>query len=233
MNYCDFNLENFSKLIYEDLPIAFNHKENLLYLKLYRDGNLKAKDDLILHNLRLVKKTIFKFFPYVNLNSEIEDMFSIGVIELYEAIEKYDFNRKAHFSSFAIICIRNGIINYLNQNKKFYLFKSLQENIITYDNGVTLTREELLEDSNNVIELAFKKLLVEEILDLFYVLTEQEQNVIKLYIGLDAEPLTYKEIGKIFNFSIARAQFIYKSAILKLYKAYNRSKILKRKKSQE
>ena len=58
-------------------------EEERYYLKMYRDGDEKAKEKLIEHNLRLVVYIAKKFD---NTGVGVEDLISIGTIGLIKAI---------------------------------------------------------------------------------------------------------------------------------------------------
>jgi len=59
-------------------------------LDLYKDGNEVAKNVLIERNLRLVAHIVKK---YSNLNSDMDDLISIGTIGLIKGITSFDPNK--------------------------------------------------------------------------------------------------------------------------------------------
>ena len=56
-----------------------------------KQGDSEAKDKLVLHNLKSVSWAVNSQFK--NINHDKEDLFSIGVIGLMKAVEKFDYKK--------------------------------------------------------------------------------------------------------------------------------------------
>ena len=65
-------------------------EEERYYLKMYRDGDEKAKEKLIEHNLRLVAHIVKK---YNSPDRDLDDLISIGTIGLIKAVNTFDLNK--------------------------------------------------------------------------------------------------------------------------------------------
>lgn len=63
------------------------------------------KEKLILHNLRLVMWVAQKY--HTPGKTELDDLFQTGVLGLMDAIDKYDPNKGAKFSTVAVWYIQN------------------------------------------------------------------------------------------------------------------------------
>ncbi len=69
-------------------------------------GDSNARDKLIRHNLRLVAHIAKKYYA---APGDQEDLISIGTIGLIKAVDTFDHDRKARFSTYASKCIENAI----------------------------------------------------------------------------------------------------------------------------
>ena len=68
----------------------------------------QAKEELILHNMRLVAHVAKK---YQNSEDDMEDLISIGTIGLIKAVSTFDFNYGNRFATYAIRCIENAMVS--------------------------------------------------------------------------------------------------------------------------
>ena len=73
-----------------------------------KTGDQAAKEELILHNMRLVAHVAKK---YQASEEEMEDLISIGTIGLLKAVGTFDFNYGNRFATYAIRCIENAILS--------------------------------------------------------------------------------------------------------------------------
>ena len=112
-------------------------KECLLKLK---QGDQKAKEELILHNMRLVAHVAKK---YQNDEDEVEDLISIGTIGLLKAVSTFDYNFGNRFATYAIRCIENELLMHFRKNKKIKMEVSLFEPIGTDKEGKQIHRMEV------------------------------------------------------------------------------------------
>ncbi len=74
-----------------------------------RRGNRQAQDELIRANMGLVQKIAWRF----GQGPESEDVFQSGCIGLWKAVERYDPNYGAKFSTYAVSLIVGEIRRYL------------------------------------------------------------------------------------------------------------------------
>lgn len=72
-------------------------KERLL--KLVKQGDKKAREELIAGNLRLVLSVIQRF---INRGENPDDLFQIGCIGLIKSIDNFDINQGVKFSTYAV-----------------------------------------------------------------------------------------------------------------------------------
>ena len=77
-----------------------------------KEGDLKAKHQLIEHNLRLVVY-ISKRFENTGIN--LEDLISIGTIGLIKAVNTFNSRKNIKLATYASRCIENEILMYLRK----------------------------------------------------------------------------------------------------------------------
>ena len=94
----------------QTLPPPLNAEEEQMLLN---RGDKKAKDILIVHNLRLVVY-IARKFDATSIN--IEDLISIGTIGLIKAVNTFCADRNIKLATYASRCIENEILMYLRKN---------------------------------------------------------------------------------------------------------------------
>ena len=188
-------------------------KECLLKLK---EGDQKAKEELILHNMRLVAHVAKK---YQNDEDEIEDLISIGTIGLLKAVSTFDYNYGNRFATYAIRCIENELLMHFRKNKKIKLEVSLYEPIGTDKEGKQIhLMEVLLIDEVDVAkqmevrrDIELVKRYIDEVLD------EREIFIIKKRYGLFGErEMTQREIADCMGISRSYVSRIEKKALDKL-----------------
>ena len=71
-------------------PKPLSAKEEEEYLLRCKQGDIKARNKLVEHNLRLVAHIIKKYYA---LQSDHDDLVSIGTIGLIKAINTFDINK--------------------------------------------------------------------------------------------------------------------------------------------
>ena len=85
-------------------PLSANEeKECLIKMK---NGDKRAKQKLIEHNLRLVAHIIKKYYSNY---CEQDDLISIGTIGLIKGINSFDSEKGARLATYAARCIENAI----------------------------------------------------------------------------------------------------------------------------
>ncbi len=87
---------------------------NLELWKRYKDHNdLKAKEELIVSYVQLVKNIAGRLYNSYNANVEYDDLVGYGVIGLLDAVEKFDYKLGNKFETYANIRIRGSIVDQL------------------------------------------------------------------------------------------------------------------------
>ncbi len=188
-------------------------KECLTKLK---QGDEKAKEELILHNMRLVAHVAKK---YQNDEDELEDLISIGTIGLLKAVSTFDYNFGNRFATYAIRCIENELLMHFRKAKKIKMEVSLYEPVGTDKEGKQIhLMEVLLVDELDVesqIEIRRDIELIKKYLD--KILSPKEALIIRKRYGLDGEQeQTQREIAQDMGISRSYVSRIEKKALEKL-----------------
>ena len=89
-------------------PRPLSAQKEREYLEKFKtEGDMKARDMLIEHNLRLVAHIVKKYYSG---NQEQDDLISIGTIGLIKAVNTFDYTKGTRLATYAARCIENAII---------------------------------------------------------------------------------------------------------------------------
>ena len=94
---------------------VLSEKEKMALLRRVKDGDMKARDELIRGNLRLVLSVIQRF---TNRGENPDDLFQVGCIGLIKAIDHFDINQGVRFSTYGVPMIIGEIRRYLRDNNR-------------------------------------------------------------------------------------------------------------------
>ena len=109
------------------LPILKESQKEAL-LKEVKNGNNRARDELINGNLRLVLSVIQRF---AGRGENPDDLFQVGCIGLIKSIDNFDITQNVRFSTYAVPMV----IECRNPRKDFESYD--QKNRITRGNFAT------------------------------------------------------------------------------------------------
>ena len=199
-------------------PDPLTREEEEYYLKLYMEGDEKARNVLVERNLRLVAHIVKK---YNNTGKDIDDLISIGTIGLIKAITTFDMNKGTRLATYAARCIENEILMTIRSDKKFKAEVSLQEPIGVDKEGNEISLFDILgTDVDDVIDEVHLKLQINRLYNAVdEVLKDREKTIIELRYGLaDGACKTQREIAKLLGISRSYVSRIEKRAIDKLYR---------------
>ncbi len=105
------------------LPVLKESQKDEL-LKRVREGDMSARDELIMGNLRLVLSVIQRF---TNRKENMDDLFQIGCIGLIKAIDNFDPSHGVRFSTYAVPMIIGEIRRYLRDNNPVRVSRSIKD----------------------------------------------------------------------------------------------------------
>lgn len=185
-------------------------------LKKMKKGDLEAKNELTLRNMRLVAHVAKK---YQNSEEDMEDLISIGTIGLIKAISTYKQDHGSRLATYAARCIDNELLMYFRSKKKVSREVSLYEPIGTDKEGNQINLLDVMESEEpDVVEKMEKERQIEKVLKLVpSVLNERELFIIVKRYGLfGGIPMTQREISANIGISRSYVSRIEKKALEKL-----------------
>lgn len=196
-------------------PKPLSVEEESYYMKKSQEGDLEAREILILRNLRLVAHVVKK---YQCSEYEQEELISIGTIGLIKAIATVNAD-KGRLSTYAARCIENELLMYFRSRKKLTKEVSYYEPIGTDKEGNEISLLDVIESQEpEAFELLNMKEDMEKLYELIpNVLTEREREVMVLRYGLyGGEEHTQREVAEKLGISRSYISRIEKTAIEKL-----------------
>ena len=198
-------------------PKPLSAKEEKLCFDQMAAGDLKARDKLIEHNLRLVAHIIKKYYSATN---DQEDLISIGTVGLIKAVGTFDYSKGTRFATYASRCIENEILMHFRNLKKTSGEVYINDPIDMDKEGNTLTMMDIVADDENIIDSIDLKLRSEQLhKHIEGALDEREQTIIKLRYGLSGRrPMTQREVASKLHISRSYVSRIEKKALLILRK---------------
>ena len=207
-------------------PKPLSEKQEREYLRRMHEGDAAARNRLVEHNLRLVAHIIKKYY---GVQTEQDDLVSIGTIGLIKAIDTFKPDKNIRLSSYASRCIENEILMHFRSSKKTAQDVSLNETIDTDKDGNPLTLMDIMAVDDNILDELDKKLNSRKLGQFIREeLTERERKIIIMRYGLGAgEPMTQKEVAKVMNISRSYVSRIETKALKKLKKRYDTSSNLR------
>ena len=194
-------------------PLEKNIEEDLV--KRSNNGDLKARNKLIEHNLRLV---VFLAKKYDNTMYDLEDLVSIGTIGLIKGIKTYKLDKNIKLATYASRCIDNEILMFLRKNKKRQSEVSFEDSINLDSEGNELHIEDVFGTEDDIVHKSIEgnedKILLENEVKK---LSERDKEIIELRYGLfGKKELTQKELADKLNISQSYISRIEKKVIKKL-----------------
>jgi len=201
-------------------PKPLSEEKEKEYLLKSKNGDIKARNILVEHNLRLVAHIIKKYYA---VNVDQDDLVSIGTIGLIKAINTFDIDKNIKLSSYASRCIENEILMHFRNLKKSSQNVSLEDAVDIDKDGNTLKLMDLLSIDDDFADNLDKKLNLQKINKyLTETLTKRELQIINLRYGLNgSKPLTQREVSSIMDISRSYVSRIEKKALEKLKARYD------------
>ena len=178
----------------DQLPPPLSKQEEQKAFELLEKDEKKARELLIIHNLRLVVY-IAKKFETTGIG--IEDLVSIGTIGLIKAVKTFCPDKNIKLATYASRCIENEILMFLRKASQYKNEISIDEPLnIDWDGNELLLSDVLGTDDdivNKGIEMeAEKQVLRQEINKL----DEREKMIMEMRFGLvSGKEMTQKQVA--------------------------------------
>lgn len=193
-------------------------------LRQCRNGNTKAKNELLEANLKFVFDIARH---YTGRGVSISDLISEGNMGLLRAIDKFDESKDVKFISYAVWWIRQAMMEAIKKKKMLTMVeidptqsndRFIERNVSDEedervgglsDTSFSNEKEEYRNELNGIQKDVVGKILK--------VLSKREKEIVENYYGLsDNDELTLYEIGKKYNLTSERVRQIKKQALKKL-----------------
>lgn len=206
-------------------PEQLSKEEEEEYIKKLFDGDIEAKQKLIVHNLRLVAHIAKK---YNNTPIDNEDIVSIGTIGLIKAVESFNSTKGTKIGTYAAKCIENEILMALRAEQKHKNNIFLQDSILSDGEGGNISFLDIVQTNETQCQDICEKMVNEkreskltQVMD--KVLTKREKDIIIMRYGINnMEKKTQIQVAKLLNISRSYVSRIEKKAIGKLAKEFNK-----------
>lgn len=194
-------------------PLSFEQEQALS--EQLSNGDEKAREKLIVHNLRLVVYIAKKF---ENSGVNIEDLISIGTIGLIKAVNTFSPEKNIKLATYASRCIENEILMHLRKIASQRMEVSLDEPLNTDWDGNELMLADVLgsdgDEINREIEDEDEKRILLQVID---TLPPREKTIIDMRFGLgEKEELTQKEVADKLGISQSYISRLEKRIIKKI-----------------
>ena len=180
-------------------------------------GNERAKQRLIEHNLRLV---VFIARRFESTGVNLEDLISIGTIGLIKAVNTYRRDKNIKLATYSSRCIENEILMHIRKISNQKTEVSLDEPInMDYDGNELLLADILGTDEDMIlrpledeVDLCILRQAVRE-------LPDREREIIHMRFGLGGrKELTQKEVAEKMGISQSYISRLEKRIMLRLRK---------------
>lgn len=199
----------------DNLPAPLSREQEAAVFLRLEEGDPKAKETLITHNLRLVVYIARKF---ESTGIGIEDLISIGTIGLIKAVNTFCPARNIKLATYASRCIENEILMHLRkiQNQKTEI--SIDEPLnVDWDGNELLLSDILGTEGDTVNRRLEQEAECNSLRALVNNLGEREQRIMRLRFGLDGgRERTQKEVADIIGISQSYISRLEKKIIRQL-----------------
>lgn len=179
-------------------PLEEDRESELLLL--CKEGDMEARDTLIVHNLRLVVY-IAKKFESTKIN--IEDLISIGSMGLIKAVQTFKMEKNIKLATYASRCIENEILMYLRKSLKTRQEVSLDEVLNVDSEGNEMVLADILGSiDEETIDVMTKEEEQKHLYDALFALSDREREIIEMRYGLfEREVMTQREVAELLGIS--------------------------------
>lgn len=182
------------------LPEPLSKEEEEALLTRLQSGESAVREELIVHNLRLVVYIAKKF---ETSGVFVEDLISIGTIGLIKAVNTFRPEKNIKLATYASRCIENEILMYLRKTSTHKADVSIDEPLnVDWDGNELLLSDILGSEPDSIHEnLEYddeKKLLLKCV----RTLPSRERMIMNMRFGLEGEnEHTQKEVADLLGIS--------------------------------
>jgi RNA polymerase sporulation-specific sigma factor len=204
----------------QSYPPPLSQREEEILFAEKEKGSAKARERLILHNLRLVSHLVRKYYSSAKNQ---EDLVSIGTVGLIKAVDSFKASAGAKFATYAAKCIQNEILMHFRSQKKLALEVSLNDVIDVDRDGNPLTYLDVVSSDESLESDVAKKCTSDKAMRIINrILEPRERQIIVMRFGINGrKPMTQKRVAEVLGISRSYVSRIEKNAIAKIRNAFS------------
>ena len=199
------------------LPPPLKGEQEQQALEALEQGDEKAKQLLIEHNLRLV---VYIARRFENTGTNLEDLISIGTIGLIKGINTYRRDKNIKLATYSSRCIENEILMHIRKTSSQKAEVSLDEPInMDYDGNELLLSDILGTDEDVVTGRLEEDVDLQLLRQALKELPSREREIVLMRYGLEGrKELTQKEVAEKMGISQSYISRLEKRIMLRLRK---------------
>ena len=201
----------------DSLPPPLTKEEEEHTFNLMETDFDKARDTLIVHNLRLVVYIAKKF---ESTGTNIEDLISIGTIGLIKAVNTFSKDKNIKLATYASRCIENEILMFLRKSNQYKYEISIDEPLNVDWDGNELPLSDVLGTDNDIVNINIENEVERQLLlKLIEKLNTREKMIMEMRFGLkNGIERTQKEVADEIGISQSYISRLEKKIIKRLKK---------------
>ena len=199
-------------------PPLSRNEESDLFEKM-QNGDSRARDKIIEHNLRLVSHIIRKYYASYEYPDEL---LSIGSLGLIKAVDSFKPGFGTRFATYGAKCVQNEILMFFRSKKKHGMEVSINDTIDVDKDGNPLTYLDIISVEESIDTELDLKVHINKIRELVETeLLPREKEIIVLRYGLKGfQPRTQREVARHLGISRSYVSRIEKKALEKMKAAF-------------
>ncbi|MCM1299940.1 MAG: RNA polymerase sporulation sigma factor SigE [Firmicutes bacterium] len=205
----------------DTLPPPLSKEEEQEVFELMDSDFDKAREALIVHNLRLVVYIAKKF---ETSGVGLEDLISIGTIGLIKAVNTFSKEKNIKLATYASRCIENEILMFLRKSNQYKNEISIDEPLNVDWDGNELLLSDVLGTENDVVNVNIENQVEHQLLrTLISTLPERERIIMEMRFGLkNGVEMTQKDVADEIGISQSYISRLEKKIIKRLKKDMER-----------
>lgn len=205
----------------DTLPPPLSKEEEKEIFDLMDSDFEKAREALIVHNLRLVVYIAKKF---ETSGIGLEDLISIGTIGLIKAVNTFSKEKNIKLATYASRCIENEILMFLRKSNQYKNEISIDEPLNVDWDGNELLLSDVLGTENDVVNVNIENQVEHQLLrTLISTLPERERIIMEMRFGLKTGvEMTQKDVADEIGISQSYISRLEKKIIKRLRKDLER-----------
>ena len=203
----------------QSFPPPLSKSEETELFEKMANGDYRARDKIIEHNLRLVSHIIRKYYASYEYHDEL---LSIGSLGLIKAVDSFKPGFGTRFATYGAKCVQNEILMFFRSKKNRGLEVSINDTIDVDKDGNPLTYLDIISVEESIDSELDMKAHIGKIRELVESeLLPREREIIVLRYGLKGyQPRTQKDVARHLGISRSYVSRIEKKALEKMKEAF-------------